>query len=130
MRSRNLFRAAPVGVALVFGMAFGATPASAGYTDCQYEWACMWTANNYPGNPNASFKFNVKLKDSNNKINSIANNGKSSIARFYDADSAIGKFICLNNPSRGKQWRDPDLSNGTDITKVNWSNRISYAKFV
>lgn len=90
----------------------------------------MWTSNNYPGNPNASFAQSVKLRASNNRINSIVNHGRSSVARFYDAGRATGAYVYLNNPARGGQSRDPNLSNGTDTVSGNWSNRISYAKFV
>lgn len=130
MRSRNLPRVVPVGLALVIGMALGAAPASANHTDCTRRFACMWISNNYPGIPNASFKFSVSLKGSNNRIKSIANNGISRQARFYDYASSTGPYIYLNNPARGGQSRDPNLSNGTDSTSVDWSNRISYAKFV
>ncbi len=54
----------------------------------------------------------------------------ASIARFYDASNCTGAYITLNNPARGGQTRDPMLSNGTDATSSNWSNRISSAQFV
>lgn len=130
MRSRNLFKVVPVGLVLVLGTALGAAPASANHTDCTHRFACMWTSNDYPGSPNASFKFSVQLKGSNNRINSIANKGFSSVARFYDYASPTGPYIYLNNVARGGQSRDPNLSNGTGTDWTNWSNRISYATFV
>lgn len=111
-------------------VAVGAGPASASYTDCPSGSACLWTSTNYPGSPNVSFASVITLTDSSNLINSIVNNGNSSIARFYDSSDRTGTYIALNNPARGGQTRDPNLSNGTDATTANWANRISSAKFV
>jgi hypothetical protein len=119
-----------VGFAAAAGLVMvGAGPASANYTDCPATYACMWTSNSYPGSPNASYKTAVALSSSSNLINSISNNGSSSIARFYDASNYKGAHITLNNPARGGQTRDPMLSNGTDATSSDWSNRISSANF-
>lgn len=120
-----------VGFAAAAGLVtVGAGPASANYSDCSAGYACMWTSNNYPGSPNASFSMQIVLSSSSNLINSISNNGNYSIARFYDSSNYTGAYITLNNPARGGQTRDPNLSNGTDATPSNWSNRISSAKFV
>lgn len=107
-----------------------AAPAGAAYTDCSSGRACLWTGYSYPGTPNASFLSSVILSGSNNQISSIVNNGNSSVARFYDAGNHSGVYIALNNPARGGQTRDPDLSNGINATSENWDNRISSAKFV
>ncbi|MFI2754763.1 peptidase inhibitor family I36 protein [Cellulomonas sp. P22] len=107
----------------------GAGPASADYTDCPSGSACLWTSNNYPGAPSASYSISIVLSSSSNLINSISNNGTSSVARFYDASNKTGAYITLNNPARGGQTRDPNLTNGTDATSSDWHNRISSANF-
>jgi len=130
MRAKNLLKTVPLSLLVMGGLVIGATPASAYYTDCPAGSACLWTSNSYPGTPNASFQYSVVLSGSNNLINSIVNNGNSSIARFYDASNYTGSYIALNNPARGGQSRDPMLSNGTDATTTIWSDRISSAQFV
>lgn len=124
-------RSATAALLMAAGLvAVGAGPASASYTDCPSGSACLWTSNNYPGGPNASFANSIVLTSSSNLANSIVNNGNSAVARFYDASDFSGAYISLNNPARGGQSRDPNLSNGTDATSANWANRISSAKFV
>ncbi|MBU5422553.1 peptidase inhibitor family I36 protein [Cellulomonas hominis] len=130
MRARKLLKVVPLGLVVATGLVIGATPASAAYTDCSSGYACMWTSNSYPGAPNASFQYSIVLSSTSNAINSIVNNGNSSVARFYDAGNFTGSYISLNNPARGGQTRDPNLSNGTDATTANWANRISSAQFV
>ncbi len=120
-----------VAVAVITGALFlGTAPAQADWSDCPAGSACLWTSNNYPGSPQASFSSSIVLGSSDNMINSISNNGNSSVARFYDRNDRSGSYISLNNPARGGQSRDPNLSNGTDATSTNWANRISSAKFV
>jgi len=130
MRIRTRSASAVVGLMLAAGLlVLGAGSASANYTDCPSSYACMWTSNNYPGSPNAYYATAIVLSSSSNLINSISNNGNYSIARFYDASNYTGAYITLNNPARGGQTRDPNLSSGTDATSSNWSNRISSANF-
>lgn len=130
MRMRRRSTGAAIGILAAAGLVLvGAGPASAAYTDCSSGYACMWTGNSYPGSPNASFQSWIALNDSANKINSIVNNGNNSIAHFYDRADRTGANIALNNPARGGQWRDPNLSNGTDATTDPWNNRISSAQF-
>lgn len=106
------------------GVGLSAVPASAAYTDCPTGYACLWTSESYPGSPNGWFYSNLTVTI---KVNSIVNNGRTSVARFYDKD---GYWISLNNPARGGQWRDPRLSNGTDAQPGNWSGRIVRAAFI
>jgi hypothetical protein len=109
-----------------------ASPASAAYTDCASGNGCMWTSNDYPGSPNASFGNQVVLSSSNNLINSIVNNGINvapSTTYFYDRSDFTGAAVTLAAPAAGVQWRDPNLSNGTDLTTTNWANKISSAKY-
>jgi Peptidase inhibitor family I36 len=118
--------------AVLAGGLLAATPASASYTDCPAGKACTWTSNDWPGSPNASFSQSIaQYGSSDNRTNSVANNGNSSIARFYDYFNYGGDSFGLNNPVRGGSSRDANLSNGTDGHEgVNWANRISSAKFV
>ncbi|ACZ29066.1 hypothetical protein Xcel_0025 [Xylanimonas cellulosilytica DSM 15894] len=126
---RHLSRSAvAVGIALA-GLLASTAPAHAAYSDVPVGSAGLWIAENYLGAPNATYANSVVLTSSNNLINSIVNNGRTSIAHFYDAANHTGVNISLNNPARGGQIRDPKLSNGTDATSANWANRISSADF-
>ncbi|QAY63225.1 hypothetical protein ET495_08190 [Xylanimonas allomyrinae] len=71
----------------------------------------------------------VKLSTSRNKINSIVNNGTKKMAYFYDNLDYSGAVVFLGNPVIGGQWRDPNLSNGTDATPIAFANRIESARF-
>lgn len=126
---RTISRTALAGGIAVAGLLASAMPASAAYTDCPVGSAALWVAQSYSGAPNATYANSVVLTSSNNLINSIVNNGRTSIAHFYDAANHTGASISLNNPARGGQTRDPMLSNGTDATSVNWANKISSADF-
>ena len=75
-----------------FGM-ISTAPASAYWTNCSSSYACMWQPTQYAGSPNAQFQGSVQLVASNNKINSVSNNGVSSIAAFYDAANCSGVRI-------------------------------------
>jgi hypothetical protein len=129
MRRKNLARVASVGVVVMGGLMFSAIPASADYAHCNPGLACMWTGENYAGKPQVFFEFSIGSVGSY-KINSIANNGTSSVARFYDKTGYQGDYISLNNPARGGQVRDPKLSNGINGNAANWANRIKSAQFI
>lgn len=110
-----------------------AGPASAAYTDCPSGDGCLWVGTSYPGGPNAYFGGSVVLSSSNNKGQSIVNNGvhvEPDTVYWYDASDYTGSHITLVDPAvSGGQWRDPDLSNGTNATSTNWANKISSARF-
>ncbi|WP_448070458.1 peptidase inhibitor family I36 protein [Georgenia yuyongxinii] len=111
----------------------GAAPASAAWSDCTYDYACMWQSTDYPYSPNASFQYNIRqLTASNNLVNSVVNRGATAKARFFDGFDFTGAYFTLDREGNlsGAQWRDPYLANGTDSTTTPWSNRISSGKFV
>lgn len=94
----------------------------------------MWQLGSYgTGGPDASFLVSLPyMNKSNDKVNSVVNRGYTSRARFYEGANYSGLYITLNREGNliGEQWRDPNLSNGTDATTANWANRISSGKFV
>ncbi|WP_454299964.1 peptidase inhibitor family I36 protein [Salana multivorans] len=115
------------------GLVLVASPASAAWSNCSSNYACMWQGKTYPNSPNASFKTALQeLTSSNNKVNSVVNRGDTSAVRFYDGANYTGASLLMDREGNwfGFQWRDPDLSNGTDDTSTDWSNRISSGKFV
>lgn len=121
--------------AVTLGLAGITSPAQAGYTDCQPRgYACMWQGNTYPGNPNASFEYEIRyLSGSNDEVSSIVNNGycgSFSIARYYIDYQFAGASFAMYCPESGLQSRDPYLTNGTNATSANWDNKISSARFV
>lgn len=126
-RKRRIRAGAAIGIAA--GLAFAATPAHAAYTDCATGYSCLWQATSYSGSPNSSFSQSVVLTSSANKINSIVNNGTKKYAYFYDTNAFGGSVVYLGNPVIGGQWRDPNLSNGTEATPIAFSNRIESARF-
>ncbi|MDR0482332.1 MAG: peptidase inhibitor family I36 protein [Cellulomonadaceae bacterium] len=123
-------RTATILIAGALAVGLTAAPASALWSDCPSGYACVWTSTSYPGSPNAKTASLSNLADVSNRGNSIVNNGKTSVARYYDlAGCSTGSYIVMNNPARGGQSRDPLLSNGTDATTANWANKISCVKF-
>lgn len=113
------------------GAVVAAAPANAAVSDCPSGYSCLWQGIKYPGAPNARFESSVSLGTSSNKINSIANRGRSSYARYWDGNFSGGS-IYLANPARSsEQNADPFLENGTTSRPgENWANRISSAQFV
>lgn len=128
-KSRKVLGIAVLSLIMAGTSLVSASPASAAYTDCPSGRSCLWAGNNYPGLPNGVFVSDIVLSSYDNQINSIVNNGTSWRSRFFDANNFTGVSISLNNLARGGQTRDPNLSNGTDATTSNWSNRISSAHF-
>ncbi|RMI07008.1 peptidase inhibitor family I36 protein [Cellulomonas triticagri] len=116
--------------ALVGGAVVATAPAaSAAFQDCLFETSCLWTGENYTGT-RGHFSNSVVLSTTNNKINSVYNNGRSLRASYYDNANHTGASITLNNPTRGGQCRDPKLSNGIDANPTPFHNRISSATFI
>lgn len=120
-----------------------ASPAHAALSQCTSSHACGWNFDNYanqwvsavgdiPSLGMVSWNSEPGVTP-NNKINSVANNGNSCRAVFYENNFNGGKAIVFNNPARGGTTRDPNLANGGGYKfqgtgKVNnedWRNRIS-----
>lgn len=127
--TKPLLRTSVVACVAAAGIVLITAPAQAAYTDCASGYACMWQATSYSGTPNSSFSQSVNLSASRNKINSIVNNGTKKMAYFYDNLDFSGAVVFLGNPVIGGQWRDPNLSNGTDATPIAFANRIESARF-
>lgn len=128
MFSRWASKAALAGLLLAGIGVGGAAPASAGTANCNTGTACMWTANTYVGSPTGSFS--VRTINVQSGMNSVANRGQASVARFFDSYGYKGSYFDLNNPARGGQIEDPNLSNGLNGIYVNWANRIRSASFI
>jgi hypothetical protein len=109
-------------------------------TVCPAGYACVWSNTNYrnangSGTPSGKFYQSLNFRGTviDNKTSSVTNNGRYSVACFYDKspwNAANNTSFCLNNPARGGQSRDPNLANGTDTDHRNWDNKISYGRFV
>lgn len=123
-----LTRVAVVATFAAAGLVLSVAPAQAAYADCPSGSACLWRGESYPGQPDG--RFTLKMDHVTVGINSIVNNGNTSVARFYNKRSYQGASIYLNNPARGGQWRDPRLSNGTDAQPGDWASKILSAQFV
>ena len=135
MNIRKFLKLAPISAIVLGSLIAGATPAQAAdyvMSNCTTGTACLWDTYNYAaftGKPDAWFAQSIVLSTSNNTASSIANMGRYSVATFWDGVMGGGN-INLNNPARGGQFRDPNLSNGTDLApNENWNNRISSARF-
>ncbi|MCU9995435.1 peptidase inhibitor family I36 protein [Mobiluncus mulieris] len=104
------------------------------YSGCPVGYACIWQNKHYNGR--YWFQSNheqVTPDGMNNKASSAAANGsKCRITRFYDSPSPSGAFFILDSQQHGRNYQDPNLSNGAGYGKnwiENWENRISYILF-
>ncbi|NMW64407.1 peptidase inhibitor family I36 protein [Mobiluncus mulieris] len=104
------------------------------YSGCPVGYACIWQNKHYNGR--YWFQSNheqVTPDGMNNKASSAAANGsKCRITRFYDSPSPSGAFFMLDSQQHGRNYQDPNLSNGAGYGKnwtQNWENRISYILF-
>ncbi len=95
----------------------------------------MWENNSWPNDPQAWFLNNMSLylRPLNDDVSSVVNHGycqgTGSSVRFYEHSSYNGSSFVMYCLESGLQMRDPNLSNGTNATSVNWDNRISSATF-
>lgn len=131
MKIKRALVSAFTALMLALGLAVVATPAQAAWQDCDRGSSCLWNSTSYPGSPDASFVQFVNLT-ANATIKSVANRGNTCNARFYEKTNFKGESFFLYHEGRqgGGQWRDPNLSNGTEYTSENWSNRVRSGQFV
>ncbi len=118
------------------GIGIQTSLAGAAWSDCVAGKSCLWDGTDFPGTPNSSIVNSISaLTTMNDKASSIANSGNSNISCYFAGTNFTNTSvhpwnICLNNPARGGQSRDPYLANGIDSDTRSFNNCISSYKFV
>ncbi|MGV9182753.1 peptidase inhibitor family I36 protein [Arcanobacterium canis] len=115
-----------------------AVPASAGTGECKLGYACLWENRSFDGRSYGKNRDGAVTPSMNNRASSAAANGNVCYAtRFYDYANPVGGgfFILWSETKKGKNYKDPNLSNGAgwdvygNLVKDNWEDRISYIMF-
>lgn len=132
-RALSVFAASSI---MAIGTISFASPAMAGYTDCGPRgYACQWNGTGYPNGPVGSFQYGIDdfswgARDNAESIVNRGYCGSYSKATWYEHPYYGGDSKMLYCPESGLQWRDPDLSNGTDEQPGYFKDKASSARFV
>ena len=129
-------------VGLSVGLVTGGAPAAfAGTSQCQDGEACVWQNFTY----SASFRgMTLDAYDYNNiqweagplatfnitrdSVSGVRSQGRNCYARFTDGVGHSGKAIDFRRVVDGRDYQDPNLSNGGGLgnwRSENWDNRIA-----
>lgn len=135
---RRLVAVVGVAVALVAGVA---PAASAGTSQCSDGDACVWQNFTYSGSfrgmVNDAYDYNniqweagllATFYITRDSVSSVRSQGRNCYVRFTDGVGHSGKAIDFRRVADGRDYQDPNLSNGGGLgtwRAENWDNRIA-----